>query len=340
MSRFTSLLNLGGLSSGQAVGLDIGSQNIKILHQNRVVTEATCVVFQETTKEVITVGKTAEQQAAILVKGLQSQHPIEEGKVQDIPLLAQYLEQIIPASTKRGARTSSPGQNYTVTLAVPVEQTSIQKQAYQQALREARLQLGSFVSSAQAAFKIAQKESLVGTTACLVDYGAAQTQISVFVGGELRYKTLIPLGGRAITQLVKDIVRARYHCDISWHTAEKIKKEIGAVHLEKKQTLPHLVIRGRDILSNTPQSLTLQASDFSEEILGSVQQWIAEVQVFLGQLPGASVSEILEGGIVTYGGSSQLRGLQYVMEDKLHCEVAATNHPQVTVAEGLWHDKD
>lgn len=347
MSRFTSLLQLGGISGGPSVLVDIGSQTTKFLYQNRVIKEPTFLVYQESSGQVLSVGKIAEQQSALLSKGLASLKPIKEGKVKNTAFLAQYLEQSLPKILKR---KSAPQQgvkallptSLSLTLSAPLQQTKVQAQAYERSVREAQFQLQAIVPSALAAFATAQRENIVGSTACLLDFGAELTQISIFIAGELRYATTIYQGGKKLSHLIQHIVRTRHHCDISWQTAEKIKAEIGTLQLAagKKEVLPHLVVRGRNILTNTPQSLTLQAADISEELLHATQEWIAEVQVFLGQLPGANVSEILEGGVIMYGGGSLLRGLPSVMEDVLHSSVTVPTHPQTTVVQGLlYHDK-
>lgn len=336
MSRFTSLLTLTRFSSGPTLGLDIGNQVTKAVYQRRVIKEPTILVYQESSKEVISIGKKADQQADLLTRGLLATKPLKEGRIKDSELFSKYIEQLSANVIKKKETLSMPF-SVPVMVAVPLNQTQVQAQAYSEALHQAHLQVKSLVPSSSAVFALAQKENLIGTTACLLDLGAELTQLSIYISGELFFTQILPFGGKKITLAIQQLVRNRHHCEVSWHTAEKIKVEIGTLGQHKKENIPHLVVRGRSIISNTPQSITLQATQFSEALLALSQEWLEEIKVALGHIPGPQLSEVLENGLLLYGGSALLRGIVPFMEDGLHAAVNTPERPQTAIVEGLHY---
>ena len=336
MSRFTSFLKLMPFTAEEKVFFDLGSQVSKIQFENRGIKEPTALVFEERSQTILSIGKIADQQADVIGKGLSFIKPIKEGKVKDITLLSGYISQVLQKVRKQ-PQQGLMGKSVAAILATPSCQSAVQKQAFEQAFRQAHASLHQVVPSSQAAFTAAQQQNLASTTGCLIDLGAELTQVAIFINGELHQATVIPQGGKKLTTLLQLFIRNQYQCEVSWHTAERVKLELATLLITKKETLPHLVVRGRNVVSNTPQSVTLQAVELNPVLVAILQAWIAEIKVAISQMTGSRLSEILENGIVVYGGSSQLRGLVPLMEEELHCAVAVARHPQTLVIQGLAH---
>jgi len=321
----------------QVLALDIGSRFTKIAMNGKVVfLEPTQVVYHRGTEVVISSGEAAAKQEHGLSQDLSTLFPIEYGRVAQQQMLAEYLTQAF-AKVIIQPKFSVVPSAIPVKLALPVELTQLQKKLYFDSLRLARLQVSGSTAGVLAALRAAQSENLLATTGILVDIGAMQTQISVIIGGELKHAARLQWGGKNLTQLVQKIVRDRYQTEINWSTAEQIKHSIGTLKPDKKESLPHLVVRGRNSVTNMHASLTLKASEFSEELFQAVLGWLTDVSMVLGTFPGSQIAEAFEAGIMMYGGGSLLKGLRLTIQKVLHTSVSRPTRPQTIVVEFTHH---
>ena len=128
----------------------------------------------------------------------------------------------------------------------------------------------------------------------LIDFGAETTTISIYVGGHLRFLSVLPLGSRAIT---RDLCSLQ----LEEHEAERLKCEFGlvmpaaaSVQLDKDKCvearLLHDVIKGR-----------------FEEILNNVCH----------QIERSGYAEKLRAGVVCCGGGINMKGIEGFLSRKL-----------------------
>ena len=90
-------------------------------------------------------------------------------------------------------------------------------------------------------------------------------------------------------------------------TAEEVKMTLGSAFpgpLDRQAE-----IRGRDLVSGLPRTVTLTSSDVRDAIEEPVHAIVDAVRVTLDQTPPELAGDIMDRGIVLTGGGALLRGL-------------------------------
>jgi len=120
---------------------------------------------------------------------------------------------------------------------------------------------------------------------------------------------------------------------IGERTAEDIKISIGsALYLEKKMSME---VRGRDMVSGLPRTITVTSDDVTEAIQNELEGVIAAVKSVLGVTPPELSADVIDKGMVLSGGSSLLRNMDrllmqatgvptFVADDAMQCVAKGT----------------
>jgi rod shape-determining protein MreB len=94
-------------------------------------------------------------------------------------------------------------------------------------------------------------------------------------------------------------------------------------------------IRGRDIVTGLPRSITVSSDDVTEAIQNELEAIVAAAKKVLNMTPPELAADIMDKGIVLTGGSALLRNMDqlisrttgvpaYVADDALLCVVKGT----------------
>ncbi|MFZ6051000.1 cell division protein FtsA [Halocola ammonii] len=153
------------------------------------------------------------------------------------------------------------------------------------------------LASSEAVLSAEEKEAGVA----LVDIGGGTTDIAIFQDGIIRHTAVIPFGGNAITDDIKN------GCTIMKSQAELLKLKFGsAVKSENKDNevvcIPGL--RGRE-----PKEISLK--NLSSIIEARMSEIIEHIYY---EIRNSGFEKQLIGGIVVTGGGSKLRHIQQLFE--------------------------
>ena len=156
------------------------------------------------------------------------------------------------------------------------------------------------LASADAVLSMEEKEAGV----VLVDIGGGTTDIAIFKDGMIRHTAVIPFGGNAITDDIKE------GCSIIEKDAELLKVRFGsALPSENKEneivSIPGL--RGRD-----PKEISLK--NLSKIIKARVEEIIDQVYRQITSYGFQEGKNKLIAGIVLTGGGSQLKHIKQLTE--------------------------
>jgi len=153
------------------------------------------------------------------------------------------------------------------------------------------------IASADAVLTEEEKEAGV----VLVDIGGGTTDVAVFQEGIIRHTAVIPFGGNAITEDIKE------GCTIMRRKAEMVKQQFGSAIADKNQenvviSIPGL--KGRPAREITLRNLAYIIQARMEEIIDLV----------LFEINNSGYATKLIGGIVVTGGGSQLNHITQLFE--------------------------
>lgn len=314
----------------QDIGIDLGTANVLVYVRGRgiIMREPSVVAMEVGTRKVKAVGEKAREMLGRTPMNIAAVRPMTEGVIADYTTTQRMLEHIFHrvCGVKRVFKPR-------VLLAVPSGVTSVERRAVKQAALAAGAGEAWTIEEAKAAALGAGMPIAKPGGNMVVDIGGGTTDIAVLsLDGIVRARTL-RLGGMKLDEVIVRHIRTTYNLMVGETTAEEIKMMIGTVTPQDEEM--SLEVRGRDLLSGLPQTVTVTSEEIRECMLETISQVVAGVKTVLEKTPPELASDIIERGIVLTGGTALLRGLDeliaeatkvpaYVAKDPLSCVAIGT----------------
>ena len=101
--------------------------------------------------------------------------------------------------------------------------------------------------------------------------------------------------------------------------------------LEKEKTMK---VRGRDVLSGLPKTISISSSEVKEAIEPSIKVIIHGIKGVLEKIEPELSADIIDKGIVLTGGGSLLDGLDKLIEKEIKVPIRVADKPLSCVAIG------
>jgi rod shape-determining protein MreB len=166
----------------------------------------------------------------------------------------------------------------------------------------------------------------------IIDIGGGTSEMAVISLGGIVASTSVRVGGNKFDSAIMDFVRKKYSLSIGERTAEDIKINIGsALYLENKLSFD---IRGRDIISGLPRSITVTSNDVTEALQNELESIVNAVKKVLHETPPELSSDIMDKGMVLSGGSSLLRNIDQLLTRTTGVPAYVANDALLCVAKG------
>jgi len=93
-------------------------------------------------------------------------------------------------------------------------------------------------------------------------------------------------------------------------------------------------VRGRDIVSGLPQTVTVSSIEVRDALFENVSQIVAAVKTILEKTPPELAADIIERGITLTGGGALLRGIDVILQMETQIPVHVADDPMSSVAIG------
>jgi rod shape-determining protein MreB len=166
----------------------------------------------------------------------------------------------------------------------------------------------------------------------VIDIGGGTAEMAVISLGGIVASTSVRVGGNKFDAAILEYIRKKYNLAIGERTAEEIKINIGsALYMEDKL---YLEIRGRDIVTGLPRSLTVSSDDVTEAIQNELEAIIAVAKKVLQKTPPELSADIMDKGIVLTGGSSLLRNIDQLISRTTGVSAYVADDAMLCVAKG------
>ena len=115
-------------------------------------------------------------------------------------------------------------------------------------------------------------------------------------------------------------------------TAEDIKIKIGTVFPDNLNE--QLEVKGRDLVTGLPHSVTICSGEVEEALRESMYQIIAQAKTVLEETPPELSADIIDKGIILTGGGAMVNGLDKLLASELKVPVFLAESPLTCVVEG------
>jgi len=312
------------------IGIDLGTTNILVHVPRRgiVINEPSVVALSREDKKILAVGDEAKQMIGRTPDSIIAKRPLKDGVIADYRTTEAMLYYFIHKAIG-SFRFFRPE----VMVAVPGGITSTERRAVIDA---------TLAAGAKAAYII--KESIAAAIGAniaigspsgnmIIDIGGGTAEMAVISLGGIVSSTSVRIGGNKFDASIQEFVRRKYGLAIGERTAENVKIQIGSsLILEDKLSME---VRGRDMVSGLPRTITVTSDDVTEAIQEELDGIVTAVKSVLFNTPPELSADIIEKGIVLSGGSGLLRNLDqliaqttgvpvYVAEDALLCVARGT----------------
>ena len=322
MSRF---------SFSQDLGIDLGTANTLVYVKGKdiVVREPSVVAKNIETGEIEAVGSSARNMIGRTPGNISVVRPMRDGVIADYDTTAVMMKYYIKkAMRKRSFFASKPN----VIICVPSGITMVEERAVIDATKQAGAKEAYPIAEPFAAAIGAGLPVWEPTGSMIVDVGGGTTEVAVISLGGIVTSRSIRTAGDNLDEAITQYVRKHYNLMIGERSAESIKMDVGVAG--KVHENVEMDIRGRDLLTGLPQTITITAEEIAVSLTDSVDMIIEAIKNTLEKTPPELAADIMDRGIVLSGGGSLLKNLDQVISDETKIPVFKAEEPLDCVAIG------
>ena len=311
------------------IGIDLGTANVLIFvkGQGIVLNEPSVVAVDSETKTVLAVGNDAKAMLGRTPGKINAIKPMKDGVIADFELTESMLNNFIKKINCKNL-FSRPR----ILICCPSNITQVEKNAIKEAAEKTGAKKVFIEEEPKVAAIGAGIDISKPTGSMVIDIGGGTTDIAVLSLGGIVNSISIKTAGNAFDTQIMKYIKNKYKLLIGERTAEDIKVTIGTIHNNKKKD--KMEIRGRDITTGLPKSITISSEEIKEALSDSVNDIVHNVKLILEMTPPELSSDIIDKGIVLTGGGALLDGLDSFLEEKLKVPIYIASNPLTCVAEG------
>ncbi|WNS42637.1 rod shape-determining protein [Paenibacillus sp. MMS20-IR301] len=311
------------------IGIDLGTANVLIHVKGRgvVLDEPSVVTLESDTKRVLAVGEQARRMVGRTPGNITTIRPLRDGVIADFAITEMMLKYFID---RVGGRTWYSRPRILIcapTNITSVEQKSIREAAERSGAKEVFMEEEPKAAAIGAGMDIYQPSGNM-----VVDIGGGTTDVAVLSMGDVVTASSIKIAGDKFDEAILKYIKQKYKLLIGERTAEDIKVSIGSVRPGGMQS--ELDIRGRDMVSGLPQTLTITSGEVKEALWDPVSSIVAAAKSVLERTPPELSADIIDRGVVLTGGGALLNGLDELLSEQLHVPVWVAEDPMHCVVKG------
>jgi rod shape-determining protein MreB len=166
----------------------------------------------------------------------------------------------------------------------------------------------------------------------VIDIGGGTTDIAVLSLNGIVYSESIKLAGNTFDTDIIKYIKNKYKLLIGEVTAEQVKIKIGTVSTKEKEK--KMEVRGRDLLTGLPKTITVTSNEIKEAIKDSAEMIVHTAKLVLEKIEPELAADIIDKGIVLTGGGALLDGLDKLIEKEIKVPTKVAESPLTCVAEG------
>ena len=131
---------------------------------------------------------------------------------------------------------------------------------------------------------------------------------------------------------IRDSIKREYSLAIGERTAEEIKITIGCAFPKSEEET--MDIRGRDLVSGLPKTITITSNEILTAISEPITAIVDCIKQTLEATPPELAADIMEFGITLTGGGALLSGLDQLITNETGMPVHIANEPLNCVVMG------
>lgn len=311
------------------IGIDLGTTYTLVHLPKRgiVINEPSVVAVSMEDRKILAVGNEAKDMLGRTPDTIIAVKPLKDGVIADYRITEAMLRYFINKALG-GVRLFRPE----VMVAVPAGISSTERRAVSEATIAAGAKAAYIIKEPIAAAIGADIPIGSASGHMIVDIGGGTSEVAVISLGGIVTSTSVRVGGNKLDSAIIEYVRKKYNLAIGERTAEEMKINIGsALYLENKLTME---IRGRDIISGLPRSISATSNDITDALQNELEVIINATKQVLHNTPPELAADIMDKGMVLSGGSSLLRNIDQLLSRTTGVPAYVADEALLCVAKG------
>ncbi|RUT33301.1 rod shape-determining protein [Paenibacillus zeisoli] len=311
------------------IGIDLGTANVLIHVKGKgvVLDEPSVVTIESDTKRVLAVGEDARRMVGRTPGNIVAIRPLKDGVIADFEITETMLKYFI---NRVGGKSwySHPR----ILICAPTNITSVEQKAIREAAERSGAKEVYLEEEPKAAAIGAGMDIYEPSGNMVVDIGGGTTDVAVLSMGDIVTASSIKMAGDKFDAAIIRYIKTKYKLLIGERTAEDIKIGIGTVRPGGRQA--ELDIRGRDMVSGLPLTITISSAEVQEALWEPVSSIVAAAKSVLERTPPELSADIIDRGVILTGGGALLNGLDELLADELRVPVVVAEDPMHCVVKG------
>ncbi len=313
---------------GTDVAIDLGTSRTRIFIHGKgiMVNEPSVVTVNLENETIAAVGEEAYLMLGRTSSRMDVVYPLSGGVISDFGLVEAMITLLL-----KGVVSSKIGMPRAIAC-VPGEITEVEKRAVVNAVSGAGIRRVCLIEEPVAAAMGAGVDIETPHGSFVVDIGGGTTDMAVISLGGISVSHSIKQAGNTFDDEIIKYVRKKYNMLIGKRTAEQAKINIGCV-------VPGISddtyrIKGRNLVTGMPDWVDLTADEMVEPLIETAETIVNYVQDTLEETPPELTGDIYNSGIILTGGSSQLKGLDVLINRATNLKVSIAEDPSNCVVRG------
>ncbi|MEK3888494.1 rod shape-determining protein [Bacillus sp. FSL K6-3431] len=311
------------------IGIDLGTANV-LIHvkgQGIVLNEPSVVAIDRNTNKVLAVGEEARKMVGRTPGNIVAIRPLKDGVIADFDVTEAMLKHFINKLNVKGFLSKPRILICCPTNITSVEQKAIREAAEKSGGKKIYLEEEPKVAAIGAGMDIFEPSGNM-----VVDIGGGTTDVAVLSMGDIVTSSSIKMAGDNFDNEILNYVKKEYKLLIGERTSENIKINIGTVFPGARNE--EMEIRGRDMVSGLPRTITVYSKEIEAALRESVDVIVQAAKNVLEKTPPELSADIIDRGVIITGGGALLHGIDQLLAEELKVPVLVAEQPMDSVAIG------
>lgn len=311
------------------IGIDLGTANVLIYVKGKgiVLNEPSVVAIDLNTNKVLAVGEEARRMVGRTPGNIVAIRPLKDGVIADFAVTEQMLKYFINKLNVKGFLSKPRILICCPTNITSVEQKAIREVAEKSGGKKVYLEEEPKVAAIGAGMDIFQPSGNM-----VIDIGGGTSDIAVLSMGDIVTSASIKTAGDKFDMEILQYIKKKYKLLIGERTAESIKINVGKVFENSRNE--EMDIRGRDLVSGLPRTITINSAEIESALRESVAVIVQTAKSVLEKTPPELSADIIDRGVILTGGGALLHGIDTLLAEELKVPVFIADNPMDCVAVG------
>lgn len=311
------------------IGIDLGTANVLFYVKGKgiVLNEPSVVAIDLNTNKVLAVGEEARRMVGRTPGNIVAIRPLKDGVIADFAVTEQMLKYFINKLNVKGFLSKPRILICCPTNITSVEQKAIREVAEKSGGKKVYLEEEPKVAAIGAGMDIFQPSGNM-----VIDIGGGTSDIAVLSMGDIVTSASIKTAGDKFDFEILQYIKKKYKLLIGERSAESIKINVGTVFENSRNE--EMDIRGRDLVSGLPRTITINSAEIESALRESVAVIVQTAKSVLEKTPPELSADIIDRGVILTGGGALLHGIDTLLAEELKVPVFIADNPMDCVAVG------